>query len=145
MINVLRLFQKALICRNRIISTLVMEEKVYFSMRGSRFRPRPGTPRLRIRNSGPCYWCLDTNEASCKIQLSRCNSGQKIGDRRTDDITILVEHIFQKCALIKSGSVKGRYSIKVSNFGSGHDSVFLARSVAPPPRCNWVCFQALLT
>jgi hypothetical protein len=37
----LRPFQKALICPNRIINTLVMEEKLYFSRRGSRSRQDP--------------------------------------------------------------------------------------------------------
>jgi hypothetical protein len=56
-----------------------MKEKVYFSRRGSRSRPRPWAPRPRTQNSGPYNWCLD---------------------RRTDDITISEEHIFQKCTLI---------------------------------------------
>jgi hypothetical protein len=63
MIYDLRSFQKALICANRIINTLVMEEKVIFFRRGSRSRPRPRTPELRIQNSRPYYWCLDTNRA----------------------------------------------------------------------------------
>jgi hypothetical protein len=48
-----------------------MEEKVYFSRRGFRSRPRPGTLRLRIHNSGPYYWCIDTNGAKNGRQTDR--------------------------------------------------------------------------
>jgi hypothetical protein len=42
MIFVLRPFQKVLICPNRIINTLVMEEKVYFLGEGPDLGQDPG-------------------------------------------------------------------------------------------------------
>jgi hypothetical protein len=51
----LRPFQKALTCPNRITNTLFMEEKVYFSSTGSKFRPRSWTPILGIQNSRSYY------------------------------------------------------------------------------------------
>jgi hypothetical protein len=70
--------------------------KSIVSRRRSRSRPRSWTFRLRIQNSSPCYGCLDTNGMSCKFQLSRYKSGQKICDRRTDDVTMSVENIYFK-------------------------------------------------
>jgi hypothetical protein len=77
----LRPFQKAPKCPIQITETLVMCEKVHFSTRGLWSRPYSRTPRPRIPNPRP-------------YQLSRSKSDCKMGDRRIEDATILVENFF---------------------------------------------------
>jgi hypothetical protein len=66
---------------------------MYFSRRGSRSRPRPGTPRLRIQNSGLLYWCLDAKRSIVQnfSSLGARTDDITIGNRRTDKGTISVE------------------------------------------------------
>jgi hypothetical protein len=74
----LKPFQNALTYPNRLINTLVIKEKVYFSKRGFRSRSRSWTTWLRIQNSRPYYWCL--HRASCEISSRRT-------DRRLNDFS----------------------------------------------------------
>jgi hypothetical protein len=83
-IYVLRAFKKALTCPNRIINALVMEGKVYISRRESKSWPRSCSLRLRIQNFRPYRDVCIPTERHAKFQLSRCDSGRKIGDRQRD-------------------------------------------------------------
>jgi hypothetical protein len=98
MIFVLRLIQKAIKCPNRIINTLVMEEKVYFPRKCPGLGLGPGLLGYGFKIPDRSIGVWIPAEYHANFQLSRCNRGQKIGHRRTDDKTISVEHIFQKFA-----------------------------------------------
>jgi hypothetical protein len=94
MILTLRPFKRAIICPILIVGTRVMLGKLYFFGKGPGQGQISGLPghgsKIPDRIIDHCRW----TDSCSKFQLSRCYSGWGIGDRRTDDATILVEHFF---------------------------------------------------